>query len=62
MFTDDNMFAHYLKHGHINQSWHCLESFETKDTKRYILAQFERCLEVENDENMLKAMAIGGAF
>ena len=49
MFTDDDMFAHYLKHGHINQSWHCLESFETKDTKRYILAQFERCLEVNND-------------
>ena len=43
MFIDDNMFAHYLKHWPINQSWHWWESFETKDTKRCILAHFERC-------------------
>ena len=43
MFKDDDMSAHYLKHWPINQSWHCWESFETKDTKRCIIAQFERC-------------------
>jgi len=43
VFTDDNMSAHYLKHWPINQSWHCWESFETKDTTRCILAHFERC-------------------
>ena len=43
LFKDDNMFAHYLNHWPINRSWHCWESFETKDTKRCILAHFERC-------------------
>jgi len=44
------MSAHYLKHRPINQSWHCWESFATNDTKRCILAHFERSiLEVEND-------------
>ena len=76
MFIDDNMFAHYLKHWPINQSWHWWESFETKDTKRCIL---ERCFwklkmmstcwkqgqdfsEVGTAENILKPRTIYGAL
>jgi len=36
----DNMSSYYLKPWPINQSWHCWDSF---DTKRCILAHFERC-------------------
>ena len=48
MFTDDNMSAHYLKHWHINHSWHCWESLETKDTQRCILKRKYFFLKLEH--------------
>jgi len=57
--TQFNMSAYYLKHWPINQSWHCWESFETKDTKRCILNDvFGSWKRWENVE----ARTIDGAF
>ena len=62
MFTDGNISAHYIKHWHINHSWHCWESVETKDSKGAFLCSLNDVLGSWNNEKMLKASTIDDAF